>query len=136
MRHPIGKLGMVTTMVMALAAAGAALPAQDLPDEFVNLQVLDPDISKEELKATMKGFTNGLGVKCTFCHTLDEYDKDDNEHKQMARDMIRLVDMLRENLHTYFPEETKEDKITCWTCHRGEAEVPEWEPVADDDWVR
>lgn len=136
MRQLISKLGIGVTIAVALFALGHRLSAQDLPDEFVNLQVLDPDISKEDLKATMKGFTAELGVKCTFCHTLDEYDKDDNDHKLVAREMIRLVAKLRQDLDTYFPKEAKPEQISCWTCHRGEAEIPEYEPVEDDDWVR
>ena len=71
----------------------------------------------------MKGFTEQLGVKCSHCHVLDEYDKDDNEHKIVARQMIRLVQFMRDNTLEYFKEGTKTNQIGCWTCHRGEAEI-------------
>ena len=106
----------------------------EVPDTFQNLQLLPADITKAELKGIMNGFTEQLGVKCTFCHTLDEYHLDDNKHKVIARDMIRLVENLRENVGTYFPKDTEPGKIACWTCHRGEAEIEPFEPDEGDDW--
>ena len=126
-----------TLLVLAAVALVSFIPwtssAQELPDEFQNLQVLSPDISKDELKEIMTGFTEALGVKCTFCHTIDEYDKDDNKHKPMARNMIKLVVHLLENAEVYFPEETDQKKIGCATCHQGEAEIEVYSPE-DDDW--
>ena len=59
--------------------------------EHKNLQILPKNITQEELKKTMDGFAEQLGVKCTFCHVLEQYDKDDRPHKADARRMIRLV---------------------------------------------
>ncbi len=108
----------------------------DMPDTFQNLKVLPGDISKDELKAIMNGFTEQLDVKCTFCHTLDEYHLDDNKHKVITREMIQLVGHLREQIEsgTYFPEDTEPDKVGCWTCHRGSAEIESFVPPDDDEW--
>jgi len=123
--------------VLALAGPGVTnLGAQDIPDTFQNLQVLDPDISKEDLKEIMSGFTEQLGVKCTFCHELGEYHLDSNEHKPVARKMITLVNYLRESMELYFVEGTKDNQVGCWSCHRGEAEIEGWVPEEeDDDWI-
>ena len=136
MQRRLPVLCSILALALLTTLAGPRLAAQDnLPNEFKNLQILDPDISKVDLKATMKGFTEGLGVKCTFCHEIKAYDKDDSEHKVAARQMIRLVDHLRETKETYFPEDTEDDLLRCWTCHRGEAEI-ETSSDEDDDWVR
>ncbi len=135
---------------LVIAPALFLLPAVpttgDMPDEFQNLQIFDPEISKDELKTIMRGFTEQLDVKCSFCHTIDEYHKDDNEHKVVTRDMIRLVGYLRENRDTYFPKEEEEGEkeemveeiepevLTCWMCHRGSAEVETFTPDEGDDW--
>jgi hypothetical protein len=126
--------------VVAMAGAigllgGAELASQELPDEFQNLQILDKDITKDELKAVMSGFTAQLGVKCTHCHILDEYEKDDKEHKQKARKMLQLIDYLRQNSESYFGPKMDPEKLSCWTCHRGEAEVTAFTPEDDDDWM-
>ena len=41
-----------------------------VPDnaEFHNLQVLPANITRDQLTATMRGFTAGLGVTCDHCH--------------------------------------------------------------------
>jgi hypothetical protein len=111
-----------------LAAGGpgfAQAPAakSDFPTTFKNLKVFDKDIAPKELKAAMDGFTDQLGVKCTFCHVLDAYDKDERPHKNDARQMIQLVNFMKANMPKYFAKEVKPEKIECWLCHRGEAEI-------------
>ena len=138
-------LGLMLVIVPTLFIVWAPPSAGDMPDEFQNLQLLDPEISKDDLKTIMKGFTKQLDVKCDFCHIIDEYHKDDNKHKRIARDMIRLVGYLRQNRDAYFPQEEEEEKeeemveepeaevLTCWLCHRGSAEVEVFMPDGDDD---
>ena len=113
--------------------------AADMPETFQNLQVLPEDIAKDELKVVMRGFTEQLDVKCSFCHTIDEYHLDDNKHKRIARDMIRLVQHLRADRDEWFPkpkeeEQDKPETLTCWMCHRGSAEVEPFVPDEEDSW--
>ncbi len=128
--------------LLLLPAALLVMPggvAADMPDTFQNLQVLPEDIPKDDLKAIMRGFTEQLDVKCSFCHTIDEYDKDDNKHKRITRDMIRLVQHLRDDSDEWFPkpkedEADKPEVLTCWMCHRGSAEVEPFTPDEEDSW--
>lgn len=114
-------------LAAALAAPGA-VRAQKIEWPPKNLQVLDKNITKEQLKKTMDGFTEQLGVKCSFCHVLDHYEKDDSEHKRSARKMISLVRYMRANKARYFKEGVREDEIACGTCHRGNSEPEEFVP--------
>ena len=116
-----------------MLSPSAPVAAQEMPDSFQNLQIFDPEISKDDLKAAMKGFTASLGVKCSFCHVIDDYDNDEKEHKLIARKMIKLVGHMRANAETYFKEGTEVELISCATCHRGEAEIEAWAPE-DEDW--
>ena len=50
------------------AQAGAGGRGGQPPAAPTNLQVLPKDISREELIATMRGYTAGLGVQCNYCH--------------------------------------------------------------------
>ena len=120
-------------LTILICAPSAPLAAQELPDTFQNLQLFDPEISKDELKTAMKGFTASLGVKCSFCHTIDEYHLDDNENKVIARKMMKLVGHMRSNVATYFKEDTAMELITCATCHQGESEIEAWSPE-EEDW--
>ena len=135
MQRPNWSFVLILGVFIAWSTAPKSTFAQELPDEFQNLKILDPDISKDALKEIMTGFTEQLGVKCTHCHVLGEYHKDDNKHKDAARKMINLVQYMRENAATYFKKDVEPNQIACWTCHRGEAEVEGYFPEEEDeDW--
>ena len=89
-----------------------------LPSEFTNLQVLPADISKDELKQTMKLLTKSLGTKCDHCHLTDANDfaSDDLREKVVAREMMRMVERINRELLTW--EDAPE--ATCFMCHHGE----------------
>lgn len=120
--------GLALSLLALALGAPAALRAQKIEGPFKNLQVLDKNISKDQLKKTMDGFTDQLGVKCTHCHILDQYEKDDREHKREARKMLQLVQFMRANKAKYFKEDVRDDQIACATCHRGKAEPEEFVP--------
>jgi len=117
----------VPALAAALAGPGA-VRAQKIEGPPKNLQVLDKNITTEQLKKTMDGFTDQLGVKCTFCHMLEQYDKDDLEHKRSARKMISLVQYMRANKARYFKEGARDEEIACGICHRGKSEPEEFVP--------
>lgn len=98
---------------------------------FQNLQFFPKDIPRDDLKGIMKGFTKQLDVKCSYCHVPDEYHKDDKEHKQVARAMLRMMKNLNDNAEEFFPG-GRNEKLRCWTCHRGSTEIEEWVPEEEE----
>lgn len=88
---------------------------------FKNLKVLPADISNEQLRATMRGFTTSLGVQCNFCHMPRDFASDDNPHKNTARGMLRLVRQLNATDLKAVPG-LQDAKVTCYTCHHGSSE--------------
>lgn len=135
------------TRVFALAAAllltgSSAAAAQEFqwPDEPENLEVLPDTLGPDGLRQTMSHFTEALGVRCSFCHVgeegapLSEYDfaSDDNDHKETARVMLRMVEAINsEHLEQLEHEHEGEGhahgayslppdrQVNCVTCHRG-----------------
>ncbi len=111
----------------------AAVPApghdaariHELPAEFANLQVLPADISKDELKQTMKLITRSLGIKCDHCHLTDvrDFASDELRHKVVAREMMRMVERINRELLTW----DDAPEATCFMCHHGQAK-PQREP--------
>lgn len=117
-------------------------PSSAAQSEFKNLQVLPKDITRDQLLATMRGFTRGLGVRCNFCHVVTatepkeqlDFASDAKKEKHAARVMIQMVSQIN---GTYMPRtlaalhETpaagENVRVSCWTCHRGKAE-PETPP--------
>ena len=59
--------------VIFLAACAAISQQKSQPQvadnlQFHNLQVLPPNITHDELIATMRGIARSLGTKCNHCH--------------------------------------------------------------------
>ena len=100
--------------IILLLVRGAAVAAENK-----NLLVLDKNISAEELKRTMEGFSAQLGVKCVFCHVGEMYEKDDRKQKSDARKMIKLVMEMKGRKAEFFKSTVKDNAITCALCHRG-----------------
>jgi hypothetical protein len=91
-----------------------------LPCKFTNLEVLPADITKEEMKQSMKLISRSIGVKCEYCHRTDtrDYATDEITEKRIARKMMHMVEQLNRDTFTW------EDapRVTCFMCHRGDVE--------------
>ncbi|HEY5381358.1 MAG TPA: c-type cytochrome [Acidobacteriaceae bacterium] len=98
-----------------------------------NLQVLPKDISTEDLLKVMHGFTQQLGVRCTFCHAEDatthhpDFASDAKPQKNSARIMMRMTHEINTKYLAQIqdPDAMPEMKtVSCGTCHRGHS-MPE-----------
>lgn len=110
------------TFVVAPPGAAAEWP----PESLVNVQALPKDISIAELRGMMRGFAGALGVRCTHCHVGDDpndlasidFPSDDKIEKRKAREMIRMVRRINEELLARVPERSDPPVVvTCQTCH-------------------
>lgn len=122
------------TIGLALGMAGfaAAAGAQERRDIYANpenLKVLPKDISSAELRATMRGFSLGVGVRCSHCHvgeedqSLLEYDfaADKKEPKRVAREMIRMLASINQTVGRIVEgADHQAVEVRCVTCHRGQ----------------
>ena len=86
-----------------------------------NLQVLDFE-SVRDLKKYMKTIQKNLGVKCTFCHDINDKSID-TEHKIIAREMMKMQIDLNKHFFAQIGDSLLKHEntlqISCWTCHRG-----------------
>ena len=112
------KLIHVLTILFIVSSLGFM---QDKPK---NLQVLEFE-SVRDLKKYMKKIQKDLGVKCKFCHDINDKSID-TPHKKIAREMMRMqmdlnksfFALLGDSLHMH----GEITQISCWTCHRGTKE--------------
>lgn len=98
-------------------------PKKEIPNP-TNLKVLKVT-SGAEVRQIMRTFTSGLGVQCNYCHVQGNFASDDNPKKAVARHMIELT----AKTNGLFADGKMH--VTCFTCHRGEAEpktAPELKP--------
>lgn len=115
-------------LVAAVVALTPRSSASQVPDEYTNLKVLPTDISRRDLTATMRGFTEALGVRCSTCHVGEEgqplgtYDfaSDDKSMKLKAREMLRMVKSINGDFLAHLPDRHEPNvSVTCVTCHGG-----------------
>ncbi len=122
-----------TTIVLFsfLIAACAAvqqqksMPAQPDNLEFHNLRVLSPNITHDELIATMRSMARSLGTRCEHCHVQtatepkEQFDfaADTKPEKRVARTMIAMTRAL--NTDYVSKVNAHGQTVTCLTCHRG-----------------
>ena len=80
-----------------------------------------------QLMPAMQAISGSIGVSCLYCHTQYEWEKNDKAPKQTARKMFRMIRFINEK---YFPGE---NKVSCWTCHRGHPEQGRPSPNAPQE---
>jgi hypothetical protein len=85
------------------------------PPPPTNLKVLKVKTG-QEVGQVMRTFTAGLGVQCVYCHVQGNFANDENPKKETARHMIRMT----QEINSKFPDGKMH--VSCYTCHRGEAE--------------
>ena len=92
-----------------------------LSNTFDNVQVLDIE-TRSEMKKYMKSISKDLGVKCSYCHDMDDKSID-TPQKDITREMIKLTKYLNTLLNKQFIDSTSHKTfVTCWTCHYGKLE--------------
>ncbi len=96
---------------------------QDKPSEevFKNIHQFKGVPAGRLLRVMELGYSKSLGVNCTHCHVVDQWEKDDKPAKQIARDMADMVrvingDLLKKIRNLKGPAPT----VNCTTCHRGQ----------------
>ncbi len=82
--------------------------------KFKSIKVLN-DMPADQMGKVMNMMSASLGVNCAFCHASNDgdYEKEGFEHKDTARQMLKMTFELNKNYFDGRPE------INCNTCHQG-----------------
>lgn len=123
-RHSLVAAALFLASTCALQAQGARW---DWPEKSKNLKVLPADTRPDNLRASMRGFTAALGVRCNYCHVGEEgkplgtYDfaSDANPNKDRAREMMRMTGSIAGHLQKIEPSGPERVAVRCQTCHQG-----------------
>lgn len=123
---------MVLLSLLALLSAAAANGQED--NGYTNLQVLDPDIARDDLGRVMVQNLRGLGLPrrqgegCLYCHVGDmdtprdewDYASDEKETKLKARVMLAMVRDINANHLSQLDNRLDASfSVACITCHSG-----------------
>ena len=110
-------------MVPARISAQAPTTMQPAIAESTTITVLK-GLTVPQFETEMRHFVQGVGMNCGGCHTRGNFASEDNPKKAIAR---RMIEMTRALNTRYFPAYVPADgestlgRVTCYTCHRGEA---------------
>ena len=121
------RLPLIACLALAPTCLLAQAPGKFPPDSLVNVKVLPKSTPVTEVIGTMRNFAGGLGVRCHFCHKGEEgqplstYDfaSDDKRTKEVARQMMRMVEEINRRLDTIPKRPDPAVRVTCRTCHHG-----------------
>ncbi len=101
------------------SAQTQAPPAQPQTEtagqKFKNIKVLN-DMPADQLGKVMNLMSASLNVKCDFCHTVDQWDKDGKKEKDTAREMLKMTFEINKAHFKGRPQ------VTCNSCHNGQHE--------------
>ena len=85
---------------------------------FKDLKVLG-GFPAEILPRAMNSWSQALGVSCGHCHNTNNFLSDEKEKKEIAREMVRMGNIIKEKLQT-IKGISERPIVNCTTCHRGE----------------
>lgn len=117
---------MTAGLVLMLAGAAAAQAPEPIKPglaEGPNIKVLT-GLMVPQFEIEMRHFVQATGMNCGGCHARGNFASEDNPRKATAR---RMIEMTRSLNQRYFPGftpaegETSLGRVTCYTCHQGEA---------------
>ena len=110
-------------------SVGISQAQQTAEQRFKNIRIFK-NLPATQLDPTMAFISGSLGVRCSYCHVSNQFDKDDKPTKLAARRMIQMVFDINKGSFN------GEGAVSCYTCHRGKpapVSVPAvgqnlWEP--------
>jgi len=105
--------------VLASIAGKEQMPAEQV---YKNIQMFKGMPASRLLAIMNRGYSNSLGVSCSHCHVVGEYDKEDKPQKQIARDMSAMVTTINGTLLKNIKNlKSTNPTVNCSTCHNGRA---------------
>ncbi len=102
------------TAVFLVAKGSTQTKVETAGQKFKSIKVLN-EMPADQMGKVMNMMSASLGVNCKFCHASNDgdYEKEGFEHKDIARQMLRMTFEMNKN---YFDSRAE---ITCATCHQG-----------------
>lgn len=119
----------VVSVLSLIIGSGSTVGAQDPARPLVGM-VDTPTVTilrgltVPEFETEMQLMNQALGVACGHCHVRGNFASDDNPRKATTRKMLEMTRTINQQFFAdYRPRESESrlGKVTCFTCHQGEA---------------
>ncbi len=110
---------LVIAIVVGLTGVGYGLIANQIVEArpAKNLKIFPKGMDTKKLKPIMKSWSKALKVDCDYCHDTDDFSKDTNKHKRIARKMVGVS--KRATAAVRKATGKRKALVTCRTCHNG-----------------
>lgn len=108
-----------TPPAFALHAQTPTPTVVDTPAVKVLTGLLAPDFQEE-----MNHMVQAVGGSCNTCHVRGNFASEENPKKIIARRMLEMTKAINKQFfpdHKPKPGESVLGRVTCYTCHQGEA---------------
>src|SRR5512132_573953 len=103
---------LVLTTGAIIVVSTSRAQQQTAAQRFKNIQIFK-GVPASQLEPTMAFISGSLGVRCSYCHVQNQFDKDDKPTKLAARRMIQMdFDINKGSFNG-------QGAVSCYTCHRG-----------------
>lgn len=103
---------LVLTTGAIIVVSTSRAQQQTAAQRFKNIQIFK-GVPASQLEPTMAFISGSLGVRCSYCHVQNQFDKDDKPTKLAARRMIQMVFDINKGSFN------GQGAVSCYTCHRG-----------------
>ena len=118
----------LVTLTLVLIASTSFAQQQTAEQRFKNIQIFK-GMPATQLDPTMAFISGSLGVRCSYCHVPNSFDKDDKPTKLTARRMIKMVFDLNKGSFN------GQSAVSCFTCHRGKPTPVSVPAVSQNLWA-
>ena len=78
------------------------------------------ELPAERLLFIMNAYTRALGVSCSHCHIVGQWEKEDLPTKQIARDMMDMVNAINSEHLKKIKNISGKTLVNCSVCHHGQ----------------
>ena len=100
-------------LVAALSSSRTNDRSKLAEELYKNIQVMKGQPASEVLPE-MESITRQIGVDCKYCHVDKQWASENNKMKDSSRMMFRMTSFIN---HEIFADK---ERVSCWTCHRGQ----------------
>ena len=105
-------------LVVQLEQAIAGREEQPAEQVFRNIQTFKGRPAIGVLRIMEMAFVPNLGVECSYCHDITQWESDAKPAKGIARGMWTLRESIRQQVRTLTGK--PDVAVTCYMCHRGQ----------------
>ena len=117
------------TVIFILIFTSVVIAQQQTAEQrYKNIQIFK-GFPATQLEPTMAFVSGSLGVRCSYCHVANQFDKDDKPTKLAARRMMQMVFAINKRNFN------GEGAVSCYTCHRGKPTPVSVPAVGQNLWA-